>query len=137
MRRRLAVSLAIVCSLLAFAAFFYLGKNREVENRAYYAATKKAIYATAQQRGTTYAAVVASTGGCYQPSVTIDREECASRILYADNLDGIWRWERFLQWLELPLDIALAFAAGFLSVYLFAGALHLIRDRWLPWIQGR
>jgi hypothetical protein len=39
--------------------------------------------------------------------------------------------------MELPLDIALAALAGFLSVYLGAGAIHLVRDRWWPWIQGR
>jgi hypothetical protein len=67
----------------------------------------------------------------------INRQECEQQVLYGNNYDQIWERQRIIEWSELPVDIALAFLAGLLSVYLFAGALHLIRDRWWPWIQGR
>jgi hypothetical protein len=137
MRRRLALSAGIVCATLAFGAFFYFGENREVESRAWRAASEKAIYATAEQRGTTYAAVVSNAGGCYLHPGGIDPRQCAQRSLYGENFDPVLERQRIIEWLVLPTDIAVAFLAGLLSVYLTAGALHLVRDRWWPWVQGR
>jgi hypothetical protein len=136
MRWRLALTVGVACSVLASAAFFYSGENHELEARAYRTAEDKAIFATAAQRGTTYAAVRASTGNCYSHP-TIDQRECENRILYGDNFDGIWRTERLKNWLELPFDIAAAFFGGLLSVYAFFWCVYLIRDRWWPWVQGR
>jgi hypothetical protein len=135
-RRRLALTAGIVCAIFAFGAFFYFGQNREVESRARRIASEKAIWATAEQRGTSYGAVRSSTAGCYTRPV-IDPQECEHKILYGDNYGQIWERQRTIEWMELPLDIALAALAGLLSVYLAAGVLHLVRDRWWPWIQGR
>jgi hypothetical protein len=136
-RRRLAISAGIACAVFAFGAFFYFGESREVEARAYRIASEKAIYATAAQRGTTYAAVRSNAGGCYTNPSTIDPRECENRSLYGDNFEPIWQRQRIIDWLELPTDMALAFLAGLLSVYLFVAVLHLVRDRWWPWVQGR
>jgi hypothetical protein len=138
-RRRLALSVSVVCAILAFGAFFYFGENREVEARARRIASDKAIWATAEQRGTTYAAVRSNAAGCYLRQVPggIDPQECEHRSLYGDNYDPIWERQRIIEWMELPLDAVLAAIAGFLSVYFAAGVLHLVRDRWWPWVQGR
>jgi hypothetical protein len=135
-RRRLALTGGIVCAIFAFGAFFYFGQNREVESRARRIASEKAIWATAEQRGTTYAAVRSSTAGCYIRPV-IDPQECEHRSLYGDKYEPIWERQRAIEWLELPTDIALAFLVGLLTVYLGAGALHLVRNRWWPWVHGR
>jgi len=136
-RWRLALTAGLVCTAFAFGAFFYFGQNREVEARAYRTASEKAIFATAEQRGTTYAAVRSNAGGCYTNPSGIDPQECEARSLYGDNFDPIWQRQRIIDWLELPYDIAVAFLVGFLSVYLLDGAVRLIRYRWWPWIQGR
>jgi hypothetical protein len=134
-RRRLALSAGIVCATLACGAFFYFGENHEVEARAQRIAWNKAIWATAEQRGTTYAAVVSNARGCYLHPGGIDPRECEQRSLYGDNYDPIWQRQRIIEWRELPAYIAVAFLAGLLSVYLTAGALHLVRDRWWPWVK--
>jgi hypothetical protein len=82
-RRRLALSAGIVCATLAFGAFFYSGENHEVESRA---TSEKAIYATAEQRGTTYAAVISNAGGCCLHPGGIEPRECEQRSLYGKNL---------------------------------------------------
>jgi hypothetical protein len=64
-QRRMALTAGIVCAVFAFGAFFYFGQNREVESRARRIASDKAIWATAEQRGTTYAAVRSNAAGCY------------------------------------------------------------------------
>lgn len=135
-RQRLAITLGSICAALALGAFYYFGENRAVDDRARTIAAEKAIWATAAQRGTTYAAIRSGTGNCYLNPV-IDPRECEHRILYGDNYDVLWERQRMIEWLELPFDIALAFALGFLSIYLFAAGRYLIRDLWWPWVQGR
>jgi hypothetical protein len=77
-RRRLALTVGIACAILAFGAFFYFGQNREVESRARRIASEKAIWATAEQRGTTYAAMRSNAAGCYLRQVPggIDPRSC-------------------------------------------------------------
>lgn len=150
--RRLAVSVGVVCALLALGAFFYVGEHREVEARASRIASEKAIWATAEQRKMTYAEVVSSTNqGCRHLAVQggtddgtekstlalINHQQCIQRLMYGGYYEPIWERQRLIEWLELPAAMALAALAGFLSFYCAAGAVYLIRDRWWPWVQGR
>jgi hypothetical protein len=113
-RRRLALTAGIVCAIFAFGAFFYFGQNREVESRARQIASEKAIWATAEQRGTTYAAVRSSTARCYNlPPVTgvtndtvwkekstleaINTQQCLQHAWYGDNYEQIWERQRTIE----------------------------------------
>lgn len=154
MRLRLALTAGIICAAFALGAFFYFGQNREVEARAGRIASEKAIFATAEQRKTTYAEVQSSASRCYSlPPVAgvtndtiwkeksaleaINIQQCVQQALYGGNYEELWNRQRIIEWMELPTEIALAFLAGFLTIYLFAIAVHLVRDRWWPWVQGK